>query len=95
MKILLITSALFFTNTASAYCYRFAEQGNSTNKWIMSGKGAPPAGQIDMRTSAQKQGKKAGLSLYWLGGSKNSSPCSDSVVQTASRVISYIKPSNI
>jgi hypothetical protein len=78
------------TSTVNAFCYVF-EDSNTGNRWIMSGDGAPPASQLDMRTSAEKQGKAEGANLNYKRLSDGSSPCDASDKQSAFRFLSYRK----
>ena len=92
IKSIAIIGTLFgvssFANDAEAFCYVF-EDSNTGNRWIMSGDGAPPAGQLDMRTSAEKQGKAEGANLNGKRFSDGLSPCDSSDQNSAFKFLTY------
>jgi hypothetical protein len=92
IKSIAIMGALFgassFANTADAYCYIF-EDSNTGQRWAMGGSGAQPAGQLDMRTNAERQGRERGANLNYKLIDEGTSECNGSWTSDVSIYISY------
>ena len=92
IKSIAIMGALFgassFANTAHAFCYTFRDR-NTREGWPMSGEGAPPAGQSEMRSNAEKQGRERGADLYYTNVDDGTSPCNPSWISDVSVFINY------
>jgi hypothetical protein len=92
IKSIMIMGMLFAmsaaTSTANAFCYVF-EDSNTGNRWIMSGDGAPPASQLDIRRSAEKRGNAEGANLRGKRFSDGSWPCDANDKQSAFKLLSF------